>query len=80
MMFCCNVPVARITFFSARYNAQGFFPRPVRSNRRPPVAVYQTGLIGNRWKPIEFKSKFKSTCVTGSDRYTGRFDRLAGPV
>ena len=78
MMFCCNVPVARITFFSARYNAQGFFPRPVRSNRRPSVAVYRTGLTENRWKPIKFK--FKSTCVTGSDRYTDRFDRFTGPV
>ena len=27
-------------------------------------------------KPVEFKFKFKSTCVTGSDRYTDRFDRL----
>ena len=27
---------------------QGFQIRPVRSNRRPPVAVYQTGLTGNR--------------------------------
>ena len=31
-------------------------------------------------KPVEFKSKFKSTCVTGSDRYTDRFDRFTGPV
>ena len=54
--------------------------RPVRSNRRPPVAVYRTGLTGNRWKSVEFKSKFKSTCVTGSDRYTDRFDRFTGPV
>jgi len=34
--------------------------RPVRSNRRPPVAVYRTGLTGNgltgyRLKPIKFK-------------------------
>ena len=27
---------------------QGFQIRPVRSNRRPPVAVYRTGLTGNR--------------------------------
>ena len=50
---------------------QGLQNRPVRSNRRPPVAVYRTGLTGNRWKPVEFKSKFKSTCVTGFDRFTG---------
>ena len=55
-----------------------FFSRPVRSNRRPPVAVYRTGLTGNRWKPVEFKSKFKIACVIGSDRYTGRFDRFIG--
>ena len=30
------------------------------------------------WKPVKFKSKFKSTCVTGSDRYTDRFDRFTG--
>jgi hypothetical protein len=34
--------------------AQGLQSRPVRSNRRPPVAVYWTGLTGNRWKPVEF--------------------------
>ena len=27
-------------------------------------------------KPVEFKSKFKTTCVIGLDRYTGRFDRF----
>ena len=27
-------------------------------------------------KPVEFKSKFKIACVTGSDR----FDRFTGPV
>ena len=53
-----------------------FFPRPVRSNRRPPVAVCRTGLTGNRWKPVEFKSKFKIACVIGLGRYTGRFDRF----
>jgi len=29
-------------------NSQVFFSRPVQSNRRPPVAVYRTGLAGNR--------------------------------
>src|SRR6185437_130351 len=42
----------------------------------PPVAVYRTGLTGNRWKPVEFKSKFKIACVIGLNRYTGRFDRF----
>ena len=37
------------------------------SNRRPPVAVYRTGLIG------KFKIKFKIACSTGSDRLTDRF-------
>ena len=55
---------------------QGLQNRPVRSNRFPPVAVYRTGLTRNRWKPVEFKS----TCVTGSDRYTDRFDRFTGLV
>ena len=59
---------------------QGLQNRPVRSNRRPPVAVYRTSLTGNQWKPVEFKSKFKSTCVTGSDRYTDRFVWFTGPV
>ena len=27
-------------------------------------------LTGNRWKPVEFKSKFKIACVIGLDRYT----------
>ena len=27
-------------------------------------------------KPVEFKSKFKIACATGSDRYTGRYDRF----
>ena len=51
--------------------AQGLQNRSVWSNRRPLVAVYRTGLTGNRWKPIEFKTKFKNACVTGSDRFTG---------
>ena len=55
---------------------QGFFSRPVRGNRRPPVAVYRTGLTGYRLKPVKFKIKFKIACVTGSERYTDRFDRL----
>ena len=38
---------------------QGFFSRPVNPNRRPPVPVYRTDLTGNRWKPVEFKYKFK---------------------
>ena len=62
------------------YCYQGLQNRLVRSNRRPQVVVYRTGLTENRWKPVEFKSKFKSTCVTGSDRYTDRCDRFTGPV
>ena len=31
-------------------------------------------------KLIEFKSKFKSTCITGFDRYTDQFDRFTGSV
>ena len=27
-------------------------------------------------KPVEFKTKFKNACSTGSDRLTDRFDRL----
>ena len=57
---------------------RGLQNRSVRSNRRPPVAVYQTDLTGNRWKPVEFKSKFKIACVTGSDRFTGRFNWFTG--
>ena len=54
----------------------GFFSRPVEPNRRPPVPVYRTGLTGNRWKSVEFKSKFKNSRANGSDRFTGRFDRF----
>ena len=53
---------------------QGLINRPVRSNRRGPVPVYRTGLVGNRWKLVKFKFKFKFACSTGSDRLTGRFD------
>ena len=52
---------------------QGLQNRPVRSNRFPPVAVYRTGLTGYRLKP----AKFKIACVTDSERYTNRFDRLS---
>jgi len=38
---------------------QGFISQPVSGNRRAPVPVYRTGLTGYRWKPVEFKSKFK---------------------
>ena len=51
----------------------GLIIRPVRSNHRSPVAVYQISLTENRWKPVEFKSKFKIACVIGLDRFTGRF-------
>ena len=57
---------------------QGLQSRPVWSNRCPPVAVYRTGLTENRWKLVEFKSKFKIACVNGSDQYTDRFDRFTG--
>ena len=57
-----------------------FFSRPVRWNRRPPVAVYRTGLTDYRLKPIKFKIKFKIACVTGSERYTDRFDQFTSPV
>ena len=55
--------VVHATALSA--SIQSLQNRPVRSNRRPSVAVYRISLTGNRWKPVEFKSKFKSTCVTG---------------
>ena len=38
---------------------QGFISQPVSGNRRALVPVYRTGLTGYRWKPVEFKSKFK---------------------
>ena len=57
---------------------QGLQSRPVRSNRRPLVAVYWTDLIENRWKLVKFKSEFKIACVNGSDRYTDRFNRFTG--
>ena len=41
------------------HNMQGFISQPVSGNRRAPVPVYRTGLTGYRWKPVEFKSKFK---------------------
>jgi len=41
------------------YDRQGFISQPVSGNRRAPVPVYRTGLTGYRWKPVEFKSKFK---------------------
>ena len=40
-------------------SGQGFISQPVSGNRRAPVPVYRTGLTGYRWKPVEFKSKFK---------------------
>ena len=35
-------------------------------------------MTGYRWKPVEFKSKFKFSSATGSDRFTGRFYRFTG--
>ena len=55
---------------------QGFISRPVTGNRRAPVPVYRTGLTGNRWNSNPNSNKFKSSRATGSDRFTGRFDRF----
>ena len=55
---------------------QGLQIRPVRSNRQGPVPVYRTDLTENRFKPVEFKFKFKSRSAIGSDRFTGRFGRF----
>ena len=52
--------------------------RPVRSNQRAPVPVYQTGLTRNRSKPVGFKFEFKSPSATGFDRFTNRFDQFTG--
>ena len=51
---------------------------PVRPNRRGPVPVYRTGLVGNRSKPVEVKFEFKSRSANGLYRLTGRFDRFTG--
>ena len=40
--------------------AQGFFYRPVGQNRRPPVAINRTGLIGYRKNRTNSKSKLKT--------------------
>ena len=50
-----GLPVAPVAVLEPGF----FFPRLVNPNRRPPVPVYRTGWTGNRWKPVEFKSKFK---------------------
>jgi hypothetical protein len=52
--------------------------RPVLSNRRDPVSVYQTGLARNRSKSVEVKFEFKILCANCSYRYTGRLDRFTG--
>ena len=76
-MLCTAVTVQTwITNVPCR--GHGLQSRPVWSNRRPPVAVYRTGLTGNRWKPAKFKFKFKIACLNGSDRLTGRFDQFTG--
>ena len=52
------------------------FPNPTGPVKPPPSG---SGLI-DRFdrKPVEFKSKFKIACATGSDRYTDWFDRFTG--
>ena len=64
---------------SIRTHTQGLIIRPVTGNRRPPVPVYRSGLVGYRSEPMEFKFEFKLHRSTGSDRYTGR-NRLNGKV
>ena len=50
------------------------FPNPTGPVKPPPSG---SGLL-DRFdrKPVEFKSKFKIVCATGSDRYTGRYDQF----
>ena len=64
---------------------QGFIYRPDRPNRRGPVPIYRSDLVGNRSVLVEFKFEFKKLSSTGSYRYTdrlvrftGRFDRFTG--
>ena len=57
---------------------QGFDYRPDRPNRRGPVPVYRSGLVGNRSVPVEFKFEFKFRSSTGSYHYISRFDRFIG--
>ena len=53
---------------------QCFIYRPDRPNRRGPVPVYRSGLVGNRPGPVEFKFELKKLSSTGSFWYTGRFE------
>ena len=50
------------------------FPNPIGPVKLPP---FGNGL-SDRFdrKPVEFKFKFKIACATGSDRFTGRYDRF----
>ena len=59
-----------------RVSRKVFFSRLVNPNRRQPVPVYRTGWTGNRLNSNPNSNKFKSSRATGSDRFTGRFDRF----
>ena len=47
-------------------------------NSKNSVQPVRTGIPAGRFDRFEFKSKFKIACVTGLERYTGRFDRFTG--
>ena len=67
-----------MTLSGNREGCQSEFTKPIG-----PVKPSSSGSnLPDRFdrKPVEFKSKFKSTCITGSDRYTDRFDRFTDPV
>ena len=59
---------------------QSGFPNPTGPVKPPPSGSGLPDRFDR--KPVEFKSKFKIACTTGSDRYTDRFtgreDRFTG--
>ena len=59
---------------------QGFFYRPVGLNRRPPVTVYRTGLIGYRKKPAKFKFQTKNDSSIGFYRLAAQLGQQTAPV
>ena len=59
---------------------QGFFYRPLSTNRRRPVPANRSGLTGYRKKHVKLKFEFKTRSYTGFERLTGRLDRFNGPV
>ena len=52
------------------------FPNPTGPVKPPPSGSGLSDRFDR--KPVEFKSKFKIACATGSDRYTGHDDRFTG--